>query len=158
MSESMSGALFDPMFPPRDAEQERPSCPYCGGPLDDRATYCTDCGHSLMPLPVADRVAAAAAYLTLVPAVAFLFVPAFRSNRFVRFHAWQSTLVWAVFFVVTLAALILSNITAALPLLILGILATTAMFFLWIVLTLKAWQGVRFALPLFGVFAHALVK
>jgi uncharacterized membrane protein len=34
-----------------------------------------------------------------------------------------------------------------------GILASLAMFFLWIVLSLKAWEGERFELPLFGQLA-----
>jgi uncharacterized membrane protein len=37
--------------------------------------------------------------------------------------------------------------------LLFGILATLAMLFLWIVLSLKAWQGERFGLPFFGNLA-----
>ena len=37
------------------------------------------------------------AYLTFVPAAVLLFLPAFRNRRFVRFHAWQSVLLWGVF-------------------------------------------------------------
>jgi uncharacterized membrane protein len=40
--------------------------------------------------------------------------------------------------------------------LLFGILASLAMLFLWIVLTLKAWQGERFEVPLFGELAAHL--
>jgi uncharacterized membrane protein len=107
----------------------------------------------MKPLPSAERLAAAMGYFTLVPAAVLLFLPAFRSSRFVRFHAWQSVLLWGVFFLASLVAIFLSNIAAAIVLLVLGILASLAMFFLWAVLSLKAWQGERFELPVFGALA-----
>ena len=85
-----------------------------------------------------------------------LFLPAFRKNRFVRFHAWQSVLLWGVFFVLSIVALLLSNVTAAMVFLLFGILASLAMFFLWIVLSVKAWEGERFEVPLFGELAARL--
>jgi len=108
------------------------------------------------PLPPADRAAAAFAYFTLVPAAVLLTLPAFRSHRFVRFHAWQSVLIWAVFFVLTIMAIFLSNFAAAMVFLLAGILAALAMLFLWIVLSVKAWQGERFELPWFGSLAGSL--
>jgi uncharacterized membrane protein len=110
----------------------------------------------MTPLPPAERAAAAVAYLPLLPAAVILFLPAFRKNRFVRFHAWQSIFLWGVFFVLTIAALFLSNVAAAMVFLLFGILASLAMLFLWIVLSLKAWQGERFELPLFGELAARL--
>jgi len=110
----------------------------------------------MTPIPPAERAAAAVAYLTFIPAVVILFLAAFRKNRFVRFHAWQSILLWGVFFVLTIVALLLSNIAAAIVFLLFGILAALAMLFLWIVLTLKAWEGERFELPLFGELAARL--
>ena len=107
----------------------------------------------MTPIPPAERAAAAVAYLPLVPPLLILFLPAFRSNPFVRFHAWQSILLWGVFFVLTIVALFLSNIAAAILFLVFGILASLAMFFLWVVLSLKAWEGERFELPLFGDLA-----
>jgi len=104
----------------------------------------------MTPIPAAERAAAAVAYLTFVPATAILLLPAFRKSRFVRFHAWQSVLLWAVFLVLTMIALFLSNVAAAMVFLLFGILASLAMLFLWIVLSLKAWRGERFDLPLFG--------
>ncbi|HYW39815.1 MAG TPA: hypothetical protein VE957_17015 [Terriglobales bacterium] len=120
------------------------------------SAFCPGCGWSMTPLLPADRAAASVAYLPLLPAAVLLFLPAFRNNRFVRFHAWQSILLWGVFFVLTIAALFLSNVAAAMVFLLFGILASLAMLFLWIVLSLKAWQGERFEVPLFGELAARL--
>jgi len=110
----------------------------------------------MKPLASAERLAAASGYFILLPAVVLLFLPTFRSSRFVRFHAWQSIFLWSVFFLASLTAILLSNIAAAVVLLLLGILGSLAMFFLWVVLSLKAWQGERFELPLFGSLAERL--
>lgn len=110
----------------------------------------------MTPIPPLERAVAAAAYLTFVAGAVILLLPAFRKNRFVRFHAWQSVLLWGVFFVLTMVALLLSNVAAAMVFLLFGILASLAMLFLWIVLTLKAWQGERFELPLFGTLAERM--
>jgi len=103
-----------------------------------------------------ERLAAAFAYCTLLPAAVLLFLPAFRKSSFVRFHSWQSVLLWGVFFVASIFAILLSNVVGAIALLLTGILALLAMLFLWIVLVLKAWQGERFELPFLGLFAGRL--
>jgi len=107
----------------------------------------------MTPIPAAERAAAAIAYFTFIAGAVILFVPAFGNNRFVRFHAWQSILLWGVFVFLTIAALLFSNVAAPMLLLLFGILAVLAMFFLWIVLSVKAWEGERFELPLFGKLA-----
>ncbi len=120
------------------------------------AAFCPGCGWSMTPLAPAERAAAAVAYLTFVAGAVILFLPAFQNNRFVRFHAWQSILLWGVFFVLTIAALFLSNVAVAMVFLLFGILASLAMLFLWVVLSLKAWEGERFEVPLFGELAARL--
>jgi hypothetical protein len=99
-----------------------------------------------------------------------------RGGRLSHFRRWRGALVAAgisqqplrpfsclakhfalgVFFVLTIVALFLSNVAAAGIFFLFGILASLAMLFLWIVLSLKAWQGERFELPLFGEFAARL--
>jgi uncharacterized membrane protein len=120
------------------------------------ASFCPGCGRSKQPISSAERLAAASGYFTLLPAAVLLFLPAFRNSRFVRFHAWQSILLWGVFFLAALTGILVSNIAAAVALLLLGILGSLGMFFLWIVLSLKAWQGEHFELPLFGQLAERL--
>lgn len=141
---------------PADPEQASIKCPHCGTVMPADAAFCPGCGWSMTPIPPVERAVAAAAYLTFVAGAVILFLPAFRKNRFVRFHAWQSVLLWGVFFVLTVAALFLSNVAVAMVFLLFGILASLAMLFLWMVLTVKAWQGERFELPLFGVLAERM--
>ena len=145
-----------PANAPVSPAQASRKCPHCGTVMPANAAFCPGCGWSMTPLPPVDRAAAAIAYLTFVPAAVILFLPAFRKSRFVRFHAWQSILLWAVFFVLTVVALLLSNVAAAMAFLLFGILASLAMLFLWGVLSFKAWQGERFELPLFGDLAARL--
>ena len=148
----MAGALSSP---PNSAEAET-RCPGCDTSMPGSAAFCPGCGHSMKPLAPPERLAAASGYFTLLPAVVLLFLPQFRASRFVRFHAWQSIFLWVVFFLASAIGILLSNIAAAVVLLLLGILGSLAMFFLWIVLSLKAWQGERFELPLFGLLAKRL--
>jgi uncharacterized membrane protein len=132
------------------------SCPNCGRWIPSDAAFCPDCGWPIRPVSSRDRHLAALAYFTLVPAAILLLLPDFRRERFIRFHAWQSVTLWTVFLVVTILALFLSNIAAAIYFLLFGVLATLAMIFLWFVLSIKAWQGERFELPLFGLLAARL--
>ncbi len=132
------------------------TCPNCGTEMPASAALCPACGWSMRPLAAADRGLATLAYLTLVPAAVLLLLPAYREHRFIRFHAWQSLLTWGAFLVFTAAAVVLSNMAAAMLLLLVGCLASLGMFFLWVVLSIKAWQGERFELPWFGELAGRL--
>jgi uncharacterized membrane protein len=152
VSSSRDSSVSDPANP----AQGSVNCPHCGTVMPANAAFCPGCGWSMTPLPPAERAIAVVAYLPLVPPGVLLLLPAFRNNRFVRFHAWQSILLWGVFFILTIAALFLSNVAAAMLFLLFGILVSLAMLFLWIVLSLKAWQGERFELPLFGELAERM--
>ena len=131
-------------------------CGRCGSAMPKSALFCPQCGRSAKPLDTTERTAGTVAYLTLVPAVVLLFLPAFRRDRFVRFHAWQSILLWGAFLMVSVISILLSNLAAVVVFLLVGILASLAMFFLWAVLSFKAWQGECFELPLIGPIAERL--
>ena len=95
------------------------------------------------------NVAAALSY-TLGWITGVLFLLTEPQNRFVRFHAMQSTI---VFLALSVACVLLQ----AIP--ILGMLV--AVFFLiplsailWLVLMFKAYQGERFKLPIAGDMAE----
>ena len=138
---------------PANLSGEDVHCPHCDAPMGAKAAFCPACGWSMTPVPPLERAVAAAGYLPILPATVVLLLPTYRRHLFVRFHAWQSIFLWIVFLALTVAAILLSNIAMAVAFLVFGILATLAMLFLWFVLSLKAWQGERFGLPLFGSLA-----
>src|ERR1700675_2130066 len=94
------------------------SCGHCGSSMPDTSEFCPSCGRPvregnffaaeepeagqqeapqarvLPPVEWDDRVTGALAYLTFIPAVAFLFLKQYQRRTFVRFHAFQSVFFW----------------------------------------------------------------
>ena len=81
-------------------------------------------------------------------AVIFLLVEPYNRNRFVRFHAFQSIL-FTIAWVVLHGVVIIPYLGWALwP------VVELAFLICWIVLLIKAYQGVMFKLPVIGDFAE----
>ncbi len=94
------------------------------------------------------NVAAALSYLVgFVTGIVFLLVE--KENKFVRFHAMQSTLV----FTGIVAVDILLQIVPILGALIVIFVVIPASALLWLLLMYKAYQGEEFKLPLVGQMA-----
>ena len=94
------------------------------------------------------NVAAALSYLVgFVTGIIFLVVE--KDNRFVRFHAMQSTLVFAGIVVID----ILLQIVPILGALVVVFVVIPLSAVLWLVLMFKAYQGEEFKLPLVGQLA-----
>ena len=94
------------------------------------------------------NVAAALSYLVgFVTGIIFLLVE--KDNRFVRFHAMQSTLVFAGI----VALDILLQIVPILGALVVVFVVIPLSAILWLVLMFKAYQGEEFKLPLVGQMA-----
>jgi uncharacterized membrane protein len=94
------------------------------------------------------NMAAALSYLVgFVTGIIFLLVE--KDNRFVRFHAMQSTLV----FIGIVAIDILLQIVPILGALVVVFLVIPASALLWLLLMYKAYQGEEFKLPLVGQIA-----
>ena len=75
-----------------------------------------------------------------------------KDNKFVRFHAMQSIIVFGAIFVVDI---ILSILRVFVPFIwILTLLLGIITFILWIVLMMKAYQGQMFKLPVAGDIAE----
>jgi uncharacterized membrane protein len=107
------------------------------------------------------NVAAGLSYLlSIVGGLIFYFGE--KQNRFVRFHAMQSILFnafWIVLFIVffTLQSILYATIILsplALVLTCLTFLLPIAIFVLWIVLMVYAFQGKYFKLPVLGDYAE----
>jgi uncharacterized membrane protein len=94
------------------------------------------------------NVAAALSYLVgFISGIVVLLLE--KDNRFVRFHAMQST----VLFLGIVAIDILLQIVPILGALVVVFLVIPASAALWLVLMYKAYQGEEFSLPVVGPFA-----
>jgi uncharacterized membrane protein len=94
------------------------------------------------------NVAAALSYLVgFVTGIIFLLVE--KDNRFVRFHAMQSTLVFAGIVAID----ILLQIVPILGALVVIFVVIPLSAVLWLLLMFKAYQGEEFKLPLVGQMA-----
>ena len=90
------------------------------------------------------NVMGAAAYLLgPITGIAFLLIE--KNNKFVRFHAMQSTILFGTLFVVNFGL-------GFIPLLgwLAGLVLSLAAFVLWIVLMWKAFNGEEYELPYIG--------
>lgn len=95
------------------------------------------------------NVAAALAYaLGWITGLIFLLTEP--DNRFVRFHAMQSTIVFAALSVLC----VLLQMIPLLGMLVTVFLVIPASAVLWLLLMLKAYQGERFKLPVAGDMAE----
>jgi uncharacterized membrane protein len=139
-------------------------CNQCGAQIADGATTCAACSSGRPAVVVApagtgtglaDNVAGMLAYVTIIPAIVFLVVEPYNKSRFVRFHSFQS-----IFFGVAWTALwIVLNIVAHIPFLgfltiLIWPLVGLAGLVIWIILLLKANQGLMFKLPVIGDLAE----
>jgi uncharacterized membrane protein len=107
------------------------------------------------------NVAGALSYLLgPITGVAFLILE--RENRFVRFHAAQSTLLGAAMIVVSFALSVLSGMLAFLPIVgwMVAVLANLAFavvaFGLWLFMMWKAFSGEEWEFPIVGEQARKL--
>lgn len=95
-----------------------------------------------------ENLMAAAAYLLgFVTGIIFLIVE--KENKFVRFHAMQSTILFGGIFIANIAL-------GFIPILgwLIGLLLSFAAFILWIVLMWKAFQGESYKVPYVGELAQ----
>ncbi len=136
-------------------------CPTCGTQLADGAA-CPKCAATAPAATttaagsgLADNVAGALAYVTIIPAIVFLILEPFNKKRFVRFHAFQ-----CLFFAVAWTALwIILAFIGHIPFLgwatiLLWPLVSLAGLILWVVLVVKAYQNQMFKLPVIGDMAE----
>jgi uncharacterized membrane protein len=94
------------------------------------------------------NVAALLCYvLGLVTGLIFYLIE--KENKFVRFHAMQSMVVFGGLFVISVVAGVIPGLG-----LIISPIIFILQFILWIVLMVKAYQGEKFKLPVAGDIAE----
>ncbi len=101
---------------------------------------------------LADNVAGALAYVTIIPAILFLVLEPYSRKPFIRFHAFQCIALAVVAFA--------SSIIMIIPILgwIIGLLMMPVLFVAWLLCIIKASQGKLFKLPLIGAFVENMAK
>ena len=136
-------------------------CNSCGATIADGMTTCPACAGRATVAPatsasgLTDNVAGMLAYVTFIPAIIFLVTAPYNQSRFIRFHSFQS-----IFFTVAIIAIhIMLSVLAVVPFLVfvtlpLHMLVSLAALILWIVLLLKANQGLMYKLPIIGDLAE----
>lgn len=137
-------------------------CTHCGSSMEENASFCPSCGKGAVgaspsgsaALPaasgLADNVAGMLAYFTIIPAIIFLVIEPYNRNRFIRFHAFQS-LFFCIGWVIVHWVMV-----AILPWMLwfLWSLIDLAIFILWLLLVIKAYQGQKWKLPVIGDMAE----
>jgi uncharacterized membrane protein len=157
-------------------------CPSCGGvvshdgviaevkasglgvtteqPQSEDKTHVASMGNtSGEALPIPENLAGVVAYITIFPAIIFLFLEPFKHNFFVRFHAFQHLFLWVAGFVIGIAVGILGTLLQLIPFMRvlmfpLAGLISLAWFFLWVLLVVKAYHHELFKLPIIGDLAE----
>jgi uncharacterized membrane protein len=144
-------------------------CQTCGAAYADGATFCPTC--SVRPQAGAVAVAAnsglnantagALAYLAgIITGILFLVIEPYKSERVVRFHAFQSiffNVAWTALWIAwMIAGLVLGAITKGLFFFLqvpIDLLLMVGGFALWAFLMFSAYQGKTTRLPIIGALA-----
>jgi uncharacterized membrane protein len=101
---------------------------------------------------LADNVAAALAYVTIIPAILFLVLEPYNRNPFIRFHSFQSLglgVAWVV-----------SSMLMIIPVLgwIVAPILMLVLFVAWVICIMKAYQGQMFKLPVIGNIVEGMAR
>lgn len=143
-------------------------CSHCGAQMPDVSSFCAACGSPIgeaaPPLGTTgglkDNIAGAIAYLTCIPAIAFLLVEPYKRNRFIRFHSFQSIFLTLAGILAWILLKVVFALLSFIPFLghfvVLLIIMVTFLgwLILWMVLLVKALQGEIFKLPMIGDLAQ----
>jgi uncharacterized membrane protein len=108
---------------------------------------------------LSDNVAAALAYVTIIPAIIFLLLEPYNKIPLVRFHSFQSIAFCVASMVIQVALFIVEVFLHFIPLSYflfsaVNMLVGLALFVAWIVVILKASKGEWYKLPYIGDFAE----
>jgi uncharacterized membrane protein len=140
-------------------------CSGCGTQIADGTTVCAACAGRAAAAPVAaapataggmtDNVVGMLCYITIIPAIIFLVMEPYNKSRFVRFHAFQmiffSVALIAIWIALTIIGFVPGLIFITFPL---HMIIWLGSFIIWIILLIKANQGLMFKLPVIGDLAE----
>jgi uncharacterized membrane protein len=130
-------------------------CPTCGAQIADGAT-CSKCASGTVPnqsqavsadAGLADNVAGALAYVTVIPAIIFLVLAPYNKKPFIRFHAFQSIFVYVAWMIIGIGLSFIGFVPLLWTIVRLALLVTV------LFLAMKAYQQQMFKLPVIGDIA-----
>jgi uncharacterized membrane protein len=102
-----------------------------------------------------DDAASGLAYLTFIPAIIFLIVAPFNTNPKIKFHAWQSIFLAGTWFVAWIILMVLAFVPfIGWILWPFHLLVVLALFVVWLICIIKAFQGGKFVIPVIGALAQ----
>ena len=149
-----------------------PYCISCGAMAAEDAAFCPACGKAMgqpgqAQIPasapptgagLADNIAGALAYVTIIPAIVFLLIEPYNRRRFTRFHAFQSIFLFGACIVAGIGI----SVLGALPVIrwaavLLWPFLGLAEVAVWLWCVLKAFQGKMYKLPIIGDLAEKQV-
>lgn len=131
-------------------------CPKCGTEATPGSEFCPKCGE-----PLAAGAARSGSTMNIEPNIAgllcylagwvtgLIFYLVEKENKFVRFHAMQSIVVFGAYSVISIILWFIPIVGW-----VLGTILGITMFVLWIMLMVKAYQGQKWKLPVAGDFAE----
>ncbi len=108
---------------------------------------------------ISHNAAGAISYFTFIPAIVFLLVRPYKESPCVRFHAWQSILLFLVAFAIDIVFGAIALLTVFLGVSALAYtlrLLALFWFVLWLACVIKAFAGKRLKLPVIGKVAEKL--
>ncbi|MGA3080178.1 MAG: hypothetical protein ABSD44_02210 [Terracidiphilus sp.] len=106
---------------------------------------------------LSENLLGAIAYITVVPAIFFLAIAPYNRSAYVRFHAWQSTILTVVMFLISTAVSFVPALHSfRVPFALLGL--SLLVWILWALIALwcsiSALNGKRRQMPLIGAWAN----
>lgn len=108
---------------------------------------------------LSDNLAAALAYITIIPAIVFLVLEPYSRIPLVRFHSFQSIGFCLLAFVLQVILMIAEGLLRFIPggwmlFSACNLLLSLGLFVAWLVVILKASKGEWYKLPIIGDFAE----
>jgi uncharacterized membrane protein len=107
------------------------------------------------PSGLSETAAAGIAYITIIPAIVFLIIAPFKKSSFVRFHAWQSIFFFVAWAVIDILVGLVQHIVPSAVFLTLTTLQLVglAIFIVWLIVFIGAFNGKLIKLPILGDLA-----
>lgn len=143
--------------PPNTGYQQQGGYQYQQNPYGQPAGQLYNTAHPNGPTSINldPNTAAGLSYLgTWLTGLIFYLIE--KQNRFVRFHAMQSILAFAALFILEIASNIIFSVLSFLSIVgcFLGPVIGIAIFAVWIICMINAFQGKYFKLPVIGDYAE----